>query len=361
MKTIIVGMSGGVDSSVSALLLKQQGYRVIGLFMKNWEEKDQAGQCTSAADYEDVMRVCEAIDIPYYGVNFVKEYWDHVFSQVLEDFQRGITPNPDVLCNREIKFKMLLDKALELGGDCLATGHYCQLRTTSTGDTQLLRGADSNKDQSYFLYMVGEQALKKAAFPIGGMTKTEVRAIAKKYNLPTAEKKDSTGVCFIGERNFKEFISQFIPKNPGNFEDLSGKRLGRHDGVNFYTIGQRKGLGIGGAGEAWFVVAKDLDRNVVILAQGEGHPALLKKDVVVQGLHWVSDKGMPELPYRCTGKLRYRQVDQPCWIQKAEGGCLFVEFDEPQRAVTPGQSLVFYQGDVCLGGGVIAQIEQTPK
>lgn len=346
MSTVIVGMSGGVDSSVSALLLKQQGYRVIGLFMKNWEEADASGQCQSAKEYDDVMRVCEQIDIPCYSVNFVKEYWDNVFESFLESFRAGYTPNPDTMCNREIKFKALLDKALELGGDFLATGHYCQ-----TDDGQLLRGLDPTKDQSYFLYAVSDQALQKTLFPVGGIHKKEVREIARKHGIATAEKKDSTGICFIGKRDFKQFLSNYIPMQPGNFEDLEGNVIGQHDGAAYYTIGQRRGIGIGGAGEPWFVVSKDVARNVVVLAQGTDHPALFRSQLVATELSWISSKSV--IPTTCTAKVRYRQPDQPCTISQIENGKACITFHEPQRAVTPGQAIVFYDGPVCLGGGII--------
>lgn len=347
MKTVVVGMSGGVDSSVSALLLKQAGYRVIGLFMKNWEEKDERGVCTSTKDYEDVIKVCETLDIPYYSVNFVKEYWDHVFTHFVEELKLGYTPNPDILCNREIKFKCFFDKALQLGADFLATGHYCQ-----TENGALLKGLDPLKDQSYFLYTLKNEILKKVLFPIGHLEKTTVRALARAHGIPTAEKKDSTGICFIGKRDFKPFISQYISYQKGNFETLDGTVVGRHDGTAYYTIGQRKGLGVGGPGEAWFVVAKDVLRNVVVIEQGSDHPALYKQHIEATDITWVG--APPELPLSCTAKIRYRQADQACTITKIEGDRLFVSFDEPQRSVTPRQSIVFYQGALCLGGGMIA-------
>lgn len=351
-KTVVVGMSGGVDSSVSALLLKQQGYRVIGLFMKNWEEQNADGVCQASLEYEDVVRVCEQLDIPYYSVNFVKEYQEQVFSLFLQGFKAGHTPNPDVLCNREIKFKVLLAKALELGADYLATGHYCRNKINDEGH-QLLKGSDPNKDQSYFLYTIKESVLQKVLFPVGNMIKTDLRNIAREHGLATSDKEDSTGICFIGERNFKEFLSQYIKAQPGNFETLSGKVVGRHDGVFYYTIGQRKGLGIGGAGEPWFVVGKDLKSNVVFLEQGTNHPALFAMDLIADELSWVSPEGAPKLPYRCTAKIRYRQADQECTIERIEDGVAFVKFTEPQRAITPRQSIVFYDGEVCLGGGMI--------
>lgn len=345
-------MSGGVDSSVSALLLKQQGYRVIGLFMKNWEEQDENGVCNSSKEYEDVVRVCSQIGIPYYSVNFVKEYRDNVFSHFLEEFKQGHTPNPDILCNREIKFKVMLQKAIELGGDLLATGHYC--RTEAQGQDQLLlKGSDPGKDQSYFLYAVQGEALKKVLFPVGHMVKSEVRAIAREHNLATSEKKDSTGICFIGKRDFKTFLSQYLQYQPGNFETLQGKVVGKHDGAAFYTPGQRKGMGIGGAGEAWYVVGKDIQRNVVYVDQGALHSALYCDTLTAVELSWVSGRAPGPLPYRCKSKVRYRQPDQECTIERIEGGKMYVSFAIPQRAVTSRQSIVFYDGDVCLGGGMI--------
>lgn len=354
MKTVVVGMSGGVDSSLSAALLKEKGYHVIGMFMKNWEETNSEGVCRSSIEFADVVHVCEQIGIPYYTVNFVEEYWNHVFSHALEDFRSGDTPNPDILCNREIKFKALLEKALQLGADYLATGHYCQIGEHE-GEKQLLKGEDPGKDQSYFLYTLSEKVLDQVLFPIGHLHKSEVRTLAKKYGLSTAEKKDSTGICFIGKRDFKQFLSQYIPPTPGHFEDLKGNIVGTHEGMAYYTIGQRKGMGIGGAGEAWFVVDKDVSRNTVIVAQGVDHPALFCQALIATDLTWVSAQDAPSLPYRCKAKVRYRQPDQACTIiQMAEDKC-HVVFDEPQRAVTPKQSIVFYKDNVCLGGGFIQQ------
>ena len=350
-QTVIVGMSGGVDSSVSALLLKQQGYRVIGLFMKNWEEQDENGVCPSVYDYEDVRRVCEQINIPYYAINFVKEYRTQVFEQFIEDFKQGLTPNPDVLCNREIKFKIFLEKALELGADYLATGHYCQNQQIE-GEQCLVKGMDPQKDQTYFLYTLNRSILQKVLFPVGGLEKSEVRKIARLHQLATSDKKDSTGICFIGERHFRTFLSQYVMMQPGNFETLQGKVVGKHQGAAYYTLGQRKGLGIGGAGEAWFVVGKDMERNVVLVEQGADHPALYCDALNAIELSWVAGKS-PILPYSCDAKIRYRQAEQPCVIQRIEEGCARVTFHRPQRAVTPGQSIVFYDGPVCLGGGII--------
>lgn len=351
--TVIVGMSGGVDSSVSALLLKQQGYRVIGLFMKNWEEVDEQGVCRSSYDYEDVRRVCDQLDIPYYTVNFVEEYRQQVFTQFIEDFKQGLTPNPDILCNREIKFKVFLEKAMEMGADYLATGHYCQNPRVGMRHC-LVKGKDANKDQTYFLYTLKQSILEKVLFPIGGLEKQEVRQLARQYGLATSEKKDSTGICFIGKRDFRPFLSQYIGAQPGQFETLQGRVVGSHVGSAYYTLGQRKGLGIGGPGEAWFVVAKDMQRNVVFVEQGADHPALYCDELEAFQLTWLSDQA-PVLPLHCHAKVRYRQADQPCIIQRMENGRAWVTFSTPQRAVTPGQSIVFYEGTTCLGGGVIAQ------
>lgn len=348
--TVVVGMSGGVDSSVSALLLKQQGYHVIGLFMKNWEED---GICPAAIDYEDVSEVCKKIGISYYTVNFAKDYQENVFSDFLKESLAGRTPNPDILCNREIKFKVFFEKAKELGADFLATGHYCQLREEERR-TRLIKGNDPNKDQTYFLCAVKETVLKSVLFPIGHLPKQQVRKIALEHDLCTAKKKDSTGICFVGKRNFKEFLSQHLQATPGDFETLEGKKIGRHDGLPYYTIGQRKGLMIGGPGEAWFVVGKDLERNIVYIEQGENHPALFTSYLKADQVSWVADEPPAKWPYLCQAKVRYRQADHPCTIVKEENGVLEVHFDTPQRAVTPGQSIVFYQGEVCLGGAVIS-------
>ena len=342
-KTVVVGMSGGVDSSVSAYLLKNQGYRVIGLFMKNWEEADDNGVCKASREYEDVVKVCQQLEIPYYSVNFVEEYRQSVFDQFLADFKAGLTPNPDILCNREIKFKVFLEKAMALGADFLATGHYCRLDDHS----RLLKGTDPDKDQSYFLHAVNQDAFKKVLFPIGHLTKKEVRQIAKSAGLATSEKKDSTGICFIGKRDFKPFLAQYLGTKPGHFETPDGTVVGQHDGAAFYTIGQRRGMGLGGEGEAWFVVGKDQKRNVVIVVRGENHPALFSSELRAHSLTWIGEE--PTLPLQCTARIRYRQKDQSCTLH-TDG---LVTFDQPQRAVTPGQSIVFYQDDVCLGGGLI--------
>jgi len=360
MARIVVGMSGGVDSSVAALLLRRAGHEVIGVFMKNWEEKDENGVCTSERDWADVRGVCETIGIPYYAVNFAREYEERVFSYFLAEYRRGRTPNPDVLCNREIKFKAFLDFAMGLGADALATGHFCQLGDAPDGKKQLLRGADGNKDQSYFLYMLGQRALCKAMFPVGGLTKAQVREIARDAGLATCAKKDSTGVCFIGERRFKPFLEQFLPAQPGEMRTLSGSVVGRHDGLMYYTLGQRRGLGIGGVrGEAdggrWFVLAKDMERNVLIVERGGDHPLLYSRNVEGEGATWIAGEP-PARAFDCTCKYRYRQPDQRVRVELMDGGRVLVTSRERQRAVTPGQSMVFYQGDVCLGGAVADRV-----
>ena len=351
---IVVGMSGGVDSAVSALLLKQQGYDVVGVFMKNWEEQDDAGVCTAEADWQDVRDVCDVIGIPYYAVNFAREYWDRVFSYFLEEYRAGRTPNPDVLCNREIKFKAFLDFAMQLGASKMATGHFVQ--TNERGD--LLRGADPNKDQSYFLYMLRQSQLKQAIFPVGGLTKQQVRQIAADAGLPVSAKKDSTGVCFIGERKFKQFLATYLPAQPGEMVAPDGTVVGRHDGLMYYTLGQRRGLGIGGRGDgrSWFVIGKDLDHNRLLVAQGEDHPMLYATECLAGGVTWVGEAPLQEgETLSCTCKFRYRQQDQPVEVT-LQSGKLLIRSLTPQRAVTPGQSAVLYSGDTCLGGAVVETV-----
>ena len=347
-KTVVVGMSGGVDSSVVALITKLQGYKVIGLFMKNWDETNPDGSCNADNDYQDVIKVCEKLDMPYYSVNFVKEYWDGVFEEFLNDYRKGFTPNPDILCNREIKFKVFFQRARLLGADFLATGHYCQL-----DNARLSKAVDQNKDQTYFLYAVNKEVFKNVLFPIGHLPKPKVRELATRFELATMAKKDSTGICFIGERNFKNFLSQYIESQKGNFVDLAGKVLGKHDGTCFYTLGQRKGMGIGGPGEAWFVVAKNFDKNEVILAQGDDHPALYADGLTAVELNWLTD--LPEGSFKCMAKVRYRQTEQACTVTVEEGRARVI-FDQPQRAMTPRQSVVFYLDNLCLGGGIISEI-----
>ena len=350
-------MSGGVDSSVTAALLKEQGHEVIGMFMKNWEEKDENGVCTSAEDYKDVEKVCVKLDIPYYSIDFVKEYWDNVFVHFLKEYEMGYTPNPDILCNREIKFKVFFDKAMKLGADFLATGHYAQ-----TENGKLLKAVDNNKDQTYFLYAVKEDVLKKVLFPVGNLPKSEVRRIAKKYDLATAEKKDSTGICFIGERNFRQFLANYLKEKPGKFVTPEGRVVGKHKGAVFYTEGQRKGLGIGGmkdsTGESWFVVSKNVKENTVTVVQGDKHPALYADELTATEISWVGE-GPTHFPYHCKAKIRYRQMDQDCTITKVEGDRLWVTFSEPQRAITIRQSIVFYAENICLGGAMIESHRPT--
>lgn len=351
-KRVIVGMSGGVDSSVAALLLLRQGYEVIGLFMQNWEEKDDDGYCLAEEDYKEAYKACRQLDIPLHGVNFSKEYRERVFDYFLAEYQTGRTPNPDVLCNKEIKFNAFLDHALKLGADFIATGHYARVHEQD-GRFALLKGKDNNKDQSYFLYTLGQKELGKTLFPIGELTKPEVRGIAREAGLPNHARKDSTGICFIGERDFKDFLSRYLPIQPGEIRTLSGELKGRHDGLMYYTLGQRQGLGIGGPGEAWYVVAKDKNKNILLVEQGEHHPALYAQGLHAQALHWVAGNA-PALPLACHAKTRYRQLDQDCIVSNMANGAIEAEFDSPQRAVTPGQSVVFYQNEICLGGGIIS-------
>lgn len=363
-KKVIVGMSGGVDSSVAACLLKEQGYQVIGMFMKNWEEEDEFGVCQASKEYADVVKVCESIGIPYYSIEFVNEYRDNVFKSFLEEYRQGHTPNPDILCNREIKFKVFFEKAMELGADYLATGHYCQ-HLNIDGKSHLVKGVDGRKDQTYFLYTMKEKVLEKVLFPLGHIEKKEVRAIAEKYNLATKAKKDSTGICFIGERNFKNFLSQYIQSKPGPFKNLEGETVGTHDGSAYYTIGQRKGLRLGGQGEPWFVIDKDTENNTVVVERGERHTALYSDELWASELSFVDQDFLKDLktPYLCRAKVRYRQPDQECVIESVVDGVAHVVFKQPQRAIALRQSIVFYQTilgeEVCLGGGMIEKRGET--
>ncbi|MFD2177342.1 tRNA 2-thiouridine(34) synthase MnmA [Veronia pacifica] len=362
-KKVIVGMSGGVDSSVSAYLLLQQGYQVEGLFMKNWEEDDNEEYCSAAEDLADAQAVCDKLGITLHTINFAAEYWDNVFEHFLSEYKAGRTPNPDILCNKEIKFKAFLEFAGEvLEADYIAMGHYVRrtFPTHSGEKPQMLRGKDNNKDQSYFLYTLSHDQVARSLFPVGELEKPEVRRIAEEQGLVTAKKKDSTGICFIGERKFTEFLSQYLPAQPGLIETTEGNAIGEHQGLMYHTLGQRKGLHIGGQKggngneEPWYVVDKDIKRNVLIVGQGHNHPALFSNGLIAAQLHWV-DRTPIRQSLKCTVKTRYRQQDISCTIEPVDELTIKVIFDEPQAAVTPGQSAVFYLGDVCLGGGIIEQ------
>jgi len=362
---VMVGMSGGVDSSVAALLLLEQGYRVEGLFMKNWDEDDDTQYCTAKADLADAQAVCNRLGITLHTANFAAEYWDNVFEHFIQEYRAGRTPNPDILCNREIKFKAFLDYATTLGADLIATGHYARIGyRDSPGGAQalLLKGLDANKDQSYFLSAVSEASLSRSLFPVGELEKSAVRAMAAQHGFVTHDKKDSTGICFIGERKFRDFLQRYLPAQPGVIETVDGEVVGKHQGLMYHTYGQRQGLGIGGLqkhGEApWYVVGKDLGRNVLLVAQGNEHPSLFSSALLATQVAWINHAA-PALPLECTAKIRYRQADQACTVaisgEGSEPGAVRVSFAAPQRAVTPGQTIVFYQDDVCLGGAVIAE------
>ncbi|MCB1801615.1 MAG: tRNA 2-thiouridine(34) synthase MnmA [Gammaproteobacteria bacterium] len=351
---VIVGLSGGVDSSVAALRLLQQGYQVEALFMKNWEEDDEAGYCAAAEDLADAQAVADLLGIRLHAVNFASEYWDRVFAYFLDEYRAGRTPNPDVLCNREIKFKAFLDHALDLGASHIATGHYADVSCRPEG-CELLRAADDNKDQTYFLYMLGQHALRHTLFPLADLEKQAVRELARNAGFPNHKKKDSTGVCFIGERRFSEFLARYLPANPGDIVDTQGTCIGRHNGLMFYTLGQRQGLGIGGVtgapDEPWYVVDKDLANNRLIVAQGHDHPRLLRNRLSASQVHWISGTAPPDgvsLLARC----RHRQPLQACTVA-FDDEQLEVAFEQPQRAITPGQSVVLYDGRKCLGGAII--------
>jgi len=356
MARVMVGMSGGVDSSVAALLLKRQGHEVVGLFMKNWEDDDADGLCPAAADLEDARAAAKIIGIELEAVNFADQYWDRVFENFLAEYRAGRTPNPDVLCNSEIKFKAFLDYALRMGADCIATGHYAQVREF-LGEFQLLKAEDGTKDQSYFLYRLGQAQLAKTLFPLGALYKREVRALAAAAGLPNHAKKDSTGICFIGERRFREFLARYLPKQPGEIRRRDdGRVVGRHAGLSYYTLGQREGLGIGGVRDAseepWFVAAKDMDKNELLVVQGHDHPALLRDCLTAGQLSWISPRP-PRTHWVYAAKTRYRMPDAACDIEALEGERCEIAFAAPQWAVTPGQSVVLYESQVCLGGGII--------
>lgn len=368
--TIVVGMSGGVDSSVVALLLKKQGYNVIGLFMNNWEEDDPNGVCTAVDDYSDVKKVANKIGIPYYSIDFSKEYMDNVFKDFLKEYANGRTPNPDVLCNREIKFGPFLRFAESIGADKIATGHYCNIDQDDDGNYYLKKAEDQGKDQTYFLNQLSQDQLSKVIFPIGKLDKSEVRKIAEENGLVNAKKKDSTGICFIGERNFKKFLQEYLPAKPGKIVDINSNEIvGKHDGLMYYTLGQRKGLGIGGghgkSGECWFVVKKDLKNNILYVAQGDDD-ALYSDALISNRFNWIP-KEPAEKEFECTAKFRYRQPDQNVKVKIQDDGSVYVTFAEKQRAVTPGQYVVLYKADPnskydnCLGGGVIDSVIKAGK
>ncbi len=352
-RKIAIGISGGVDSAVSAYLLKKQGYDVMGVFMKNWNEEDENGVCTADQDFEDVRRICDAIDIPYYSVNFAREYWEKVFSIFLEEYKAGRTPNPDVLCNKEIKFKAFLDFCMEIGAEEIATGHYC--RVNKLCGTRLIKGRDTRKDQSYFLCTLEAKQLERVQFPVGGYTKEYVRQIAREAGIPVADKKNSTGICFIGERNFRKFLQGYLPAQPGEMRTSAGEYIGMHQGLMYYTLGQRRGLNIGGrgTGERWFVVGKDLKNNILYVEQGEDSPKLYSKVCVVDHFSFVNPLDVKE--FDCMAKYRYRQPDQRVHVF-IEGDKVLIEAYDKQRAVTPGQYAVLYSGDECLGGGPVSVI-----
>lgn len=356
-KRVVLGMSGGVDSSVAALILKEQGYDVVGIFMKNWNEEDETGVCTATEDYEDVSRVASQLGIPYYTVNFEKEYWDRVFSYFLKEYRAGRTPNPDVMCNQEIKFNAFLDYALKLEADYIAMGHYARVKEED-GKFYLVRGKDNNKDQTYFLSRIGQKALSKALFPIGDIEKSEVRRIAEENNLATAKKKDSTGVCFIGERDFDAFLDKYLLSKPGIIMTVDGKEIGNHHGLIHYTYGQRRGIGIGGvgSGEPWFVCGKSLKKNILYVAQGENHESLFTKSLIADDMFWTLDQPST-MPLKCTAKFRYRQEDIPVTVYDMGNSRIKIIFDNPVKAITPGQVAVLYDGEVCLGSGIINSAE----
>jgi len=351
----MVGLSGGVDSAVAAWLLLEQGYAVEALFMKNWDEDDAQGHCPAEQDLADARAVAEVLGIELRTISFSTEYWDRVFAHFLAEYRAGRTPNPDILCNQEIKFRAFLDFALDLGADWIATGHYARV-AGDANQRQLLKGLDDNKDQSYFLYRLDQRALNHSLFPLGELSKPEVRSIAQLKGLPNFAKKDSTGICFIGERKFKAFLSRYLPAQSGNIVTTAGELLGQHQGLMFHTIGQRQGLGIGGtrdsSGEPWYVVDKSLPTNELIVAQGKDHPALFRSALEATDLHWISGSP-PAAPLACHARIRYRQRDQACEVTRLGNDSCTVRFAAAQRAVTPGQAVVFYQGDLCLGGGTI--------
>ncbi len=360
---IIVGISGGVDSSVAAYQLQQDQHHIEAVFMKNWEEDDTNNNCTAAEDFSDAKQVCKTLNIDIHGVNFSTEYWDKVFSHFLAEYKAGRTPNPDILCNKEIKFSAFLDYAITKGADKIATGHYASIKFHD-GYYRLYKSFDKNKDQTYFLHELNQHQLAHSLFPLGKLEKNEVRNIAQRQQLITFNKKDSTGICFIGERNFKEFLSSYLPAQPGDIVTEHGQKIAQHSGLMYYTLGQRQGLGIGGlrnfSDEPWYVAQKDMDNNKLIVVQGHEHPLLKSDWLETQGIHWITEQPK-SFPHQCSAKTRYRQADAPCEIQKISVDHYRVKFQQPQWAVTPGQSVVFYQGDECLGGAIITEIPNSIK
>ncbi|WP_249028491.1 tRNA 2-thiouridine(34) synthase MnmA [Tannockella kyphosi] len=370
-KKVVLGLSGGVDSAVAAYLLKEQGYHVIGVFMRNWDSQlnndilgnptNENSICPQEEDYNDAKAVAKHLGIEIKRVDFIGEYWDHVFTYFIEEYKKGRTPNPDILCNKHIKFKAFLDYAKELGADYIATGHYARVEHFEGLDSIMYKGHDNNKDQTYFLCQLNQKQLQTTLFPLGEIDKSEVRKIAKEIDLPVANKKDSTGICFIGERNFKEFLQNYIPAKNGKMVDIeSGKVIGEHIGIMYYTIGQRKGLGVGGPGEAWFVVGKDYDKNVLYISQGDQNDWLLSSGALISDVNWVGSK-KPEGTISCHAKFRYRQADNPIQLKFLDENTVYLTFDKPVKAVTPGQAAVFYDGQICLGGGTIEKVYNDGK
>lgn len=358
-KRVVVGMSGGVDSSLAAALLQEQGYDVVGLFMRNWHETDEGGNCSADQDFYDVRNVCNRLGIPYFSVDFADQYYQRVFLQFVEEYRKGRTPNPDVLCNREIKFDPFVKQALAMGADYIATGHYCNVRHADDGYHYLCKAADDNKDQTYFLNQVTSEQLSKILFPLGDLDKPTVRALAQKYGLSTAQKKDSTGICFIGERNFRQFLSQYIPMRRGEIRTRDGAVVGEHEGVFYYTLGQRRGLGIGGCGngERWFVVDKDVERNILYVSQGD-QSELYRNALECDDFHVIA-KPLADAEFDCEVRIRHRQPLQRARAIRLASGGLRIEFEHAQRAIAPGQYAVAYVGDVCIGGGVIERALQV--
>ena len=353
-KRVVLGISGGVDSSVAAVVLKEQGYDVTGIFMKNWDDTDENGFCTAEQDYEDVIKVCNQLEIPYYSINFEKEYYDRVFTYFLDEYKNGRTPNPDIMCNKEIKFKAFLNFAYDLGFDLVATGHYARIGEAKDSSKLLLRGVDNNKDQSYFLSMLSQEQIKNVIFPIGDLEKSEVREIARKHKLATAEKKDSTGICFIGERNFNEFLSNYLPAQKGKMVSVDGEVMGEHEGLMFHTIGQRRGLGIGGDGEAWFVCGKDIEKNELIVCQGKENEHLFSNRLLASQFSTPLVEKLPK-EFNCTAKFRYRQKDIPVHVKFLDESLVEITYDHV-KSVTPGQAAVLYKDEICLGCAIIDEV-----